>query len=136
MTIIERVKTLAVPLDEVVVIGSGLLDALGLRESHDVDLVVSRRLFADLKLSGSYTCLTKHGEEVLEKDDVEIWQSWGHLADEQFDGLKRTGIAISGVTFCSANMIIRHKEARGSEKDLRDIALLSSYRGIHSDLIP
>ncbi len=39
----DRVKALALLFDEVIVIGSGLLDQLGLRQAHDVDLAAKKR---------------------------------------------------------------------------------------------
>lgn len=39
----DRVKALALLFDEVIVIGSGLLDQLGLRQAHDVDLTAKKR---------------------------------------------------------------------------------------------
>ena len=45
----ERVKDLGLPLGQLIVIGSGLLDQLGIRAASDIDLVVSNELFNALK---------------------------------------------------------------------------------------
>lgn len=134
MTIVERVKALELPLDELVVIGSGLLDALELRTSRDIDLVVSGELFAQLMATGRYRHLRKHDEAVLERGDVEIWRTWGELPDESYDALRRNGIDIDDVRFCSPEVIIRHKQLRATEKDLRDITLLQTYMTTHTNL--
>ncbi len=135
MTIVERVTALALPLDEVVVIGSGLLDALNLRRSRDIDLAVSQRLFCELKASGQYVLRVKHGEEVLEAEGIEIWQSWGESADMQYESLARTGVKIKGVVFCHPDIVVDHKRQRAQGKDMRDIALLEQYLSAHPNAL-
>lgn len=135
MTIINRVVSLGLPLGELVVIGSGLLDALGLRPSRDIDLAVSPALFTRLKSSGEYTLHVKHDEEVLETDGVEIWQSWGNDESLQYEALARRGVTIDGVTFCHPDVIIARKQERGSAKDQRDITLLRRYLATHPALV-
>ncbi len=46
---IKRVKKLNLPTNEYVVIGSGLLDVLGIRKAVDIDIVASRQLFKKLQ---------------------------------------------------------------------------------------
>lgn len=127
MTIVDRVKATVLPLDQLVVIGSGVLDALELRRSGDIDLAVSNELFEMLKLSGQYTCVEKYSDEVLLKDDLEIWKNWGLSDDLSFASLYKDGITISGVRFCNPVTVIAQKRARGLPKDLRDIELLEEY---------
>jgi len=52
MNIIERVQPLELPAVDYIVIGSGVLDALGLRPANDIDLVVSEPLFGRLRQRG------------------------------------------------------------------------------------
>ncbi len=133
MTIIERVKALGLPLDEIVVIGSGLLDALHLRESNDIDLVVSEALFIKLQSTSGYTLSYLHGEQRLEKGDVEIWRTWGAREDETYEMLQSEGVEVDGVRFCSPQIIIRHKQERQTPKDVRDTRLLREYLRDHPD---
>ncbi len=128
MTFVERVQALGFSANEYVVIGSGLLGALGLRTPQDIDLVVSAGLFKALRSSGMYRLSQRHGEEVLETDDVEIWQTWG-AGDESmsFAALYRGGVTVDGVRFCHPQTIIAKKQARHSEKDVKDIELLKAY---------
>ena len=121
----EKVKQLALPDGEYVVIGSGLLDALGLRESHDLDLVVSDNLYQKLRASGVYSIEEKYNEEVLVADDIEVWSNW--KSDADFDVLIQSAYKVEGVTFAHPDIIIKRKTERGSEKDLNDIRLLKEY---------
>ncbi|MFZ1361089.1 MAG: hypothetical protein WAS27_03650 [Candidatus Saccharimonadales bacterium] len=131
MTIIERIRLLEFPRKEYVVIGSGLLDALGLRASRDIDLVVGDQLFQTVRISGRYHLSEKHGEEVLERDDVEIWRSWGAGDELRFEALFAGGVTIDGIRFCHPSVIMRRKQQRGGAKDMRDIELLQRYMREH-----
>lgn len=129
MTIIERVHATELPLHELVVIGSGLLDAFGLRHSSDVDLVVTERLFAELRTQAEYALAETEYGEVLTRGDAEIWQDWG--SDEQgvltFARLYEGGVTVEGVRFCSPNVIVAKKRQRGLQKDRDDIAAFEQY---------
>lgn len=122
MSIVSRVKKLEFPLDELVVIGSGILDALNLREADDIDLVVSGALFETLLKTGNYQHGEKSDERFLIKDDVEIWESWG--VTNTFDSLKADAEIIDGIMFVNRRFLIDWKLHKGRAKDLRDVELL------------
>lgn len=125
MGIIERVRALDFPTDQVIVIGGGILDAYGLRAAHDIDLAVTSELFADLEASGLYQKGTKDTLPYLLRDDLEIWQGWGEGID--FDYLKQSSTVVEGIRFVDPQFLIARKRERGSEKDMNDIALLEQY---------
>lgn len=121
----KKVKQLALPSGEYVVIGSGLLDALGLRESRDLDLVVSDDLYQKLRASGAYTIEEKYDGEVLIAGDIEVWTGW--KSDANFKVLIQSAYEVEGIAFANPDIIIKRKTERGSEKDLNDIRLLKEY---------
>ena len=41
-TFAERVKELGLPLDQIIIIGSGILDQLGIRQSADIEVGAGR----------------------------------------------------------------------------------------------
>ena len=125
-TFAERVRASGLPMDQLVVIGSGLLDQLGLRTSSDIDLAIHPTLFETLKRTGEYDVRKKYDTECLERDDYEIWTDWG--ADAPFETLRSEGQTIDGVRFVSTALLIERKRERGLEKDIRDIALLEAWR--------
>lgn len=128
MTIIDRVKSTGVPLDSCIVIGSGLLDALGLREAGDIDLVVSQELFDTLNGSEGYVYTQRYGLDVLDKDDQEIWLAWGIGDDNKgLEELSRDSVVIDGVRFVSPEFLLAWKRSMNRPKDARDIELLEEY---------
>src|ERR1700733_10485656 len=52
MDIFEEVKKLHFPLGQYVIVGSGTMAAKNIRESHDIDIVVSEKLFNECKKAG------------------------------------------------------------------------------------
>jgi len=125
MTIIQRIKDLKFPDDKLVVIGSGLLDAYGVRVSDDIDLVVSLDLYESLKKKGLYNELVKHDEAYLAGKKLEIWLTWGSGID--FQSLYSESVVIDGIHFINPWLLIEKKRESGRQKDLDDIKLLEKY---------
>lgn len=127
MTIVERVKKLQLPLDHVVVICGGVLDALNLRKAGDVDLVLSAELFATLSKSSEWLLSKKHAEPVLTCGDAEAFLSWGSGAVPNFSELYANGMTIDGIRFANPRFVIACKRQQYREKDKADILLLEEY---------
>ncbi len=127
MAIIDRIKQLALPLDQLVVIGSGVLEALDLRTARDIDLVVSVQLFSNLKTSADWKLSIRHDEEVIENGDVEIWQSWGTDGIPNFEDLYKNGFTLDGVRFTDPIFVLQQKELRAEYKDRDDVMILKEY---------
>lgn len=127
MNFLARVKALGLPADEFVVIGSGLLDALGLREAADIDLVVSQRLFGELAGSGEYQTGETEDGKFLKNNMADIWTNWRPGND--FKTLKQSSLLIDGIEFVSPQFLIVRKLERGTAKDRRDVELLRNYYG-------
>lgn len=131
MTIVERFLALGLPADQCVVIGSGVLDALGLRSSGDIDLVVTTQLFRELQQSGTWQSEQRHGETVLLKGDAEAWLSWGSEGEPNFSILQADGVTINGVTFAHPQFVLGQKRETGRQKDINDVQLLEEYLQQH-----
>lgn len=127
MTIAERFFELCLPADQCVVIGSGVLDALDLRPSADIDLVVSPLLFETLTRSGEWRHERRYGEEVLLKGSTEAWLSWTNGGVSNFTELYEGGVTIGGVVFANPRSVLNWKKTKGRQKDLDDVQLLEEY---------
>lgn len=127
LSFVDRVKLLNLPLEDIIVIGSGVMDALGIRSSGDVDLVVRKELFAALQDSGEWQKDMVHDEPVLRRDDVEVWLSWSNSGEPNFDELLANAVAIDGVWFVSPQFLLEWKKAKRRPKDIQDVALLEEY---------
>lgn len=123
--VLEQVNALDLPRDEVIVIGSGILDALGLRTANDLDIVVSPSLFETLKSTGTYKVEERYGSEMLSDGNLEVWQDW--KSDATFDVLKTSAYEVKGIAFASPEIFFKRKNERGLPKDLADVVLLEEY---------
>lgn len=127
MSIVERFNQLDLPADRCVVIGSGVLDALGLRSAVDIDLAVEQGLFNELRQSGDWQIGEKQDGVVLTREDAEVWTGWGRDDGQSFEDLFKNGITVNGVRFAHPQTVLEWKRAKGRPKDLRDIELLEEY---------
>ena len=127
----DRVKALGLPLGQCIVIGSGIMGALNIRESSDIDLVVTKELFADLKRKG-WRLGIQHNEEVLQKDDAEVWLTWSISGETAyFDDLMLRSMSINGVQFTTPEYVMQWKQHMAHPKDVRDVKLLEKYIQTH-----
>lgn len=126
MTFSERVRRIGLPTDQLVVIGSGLLEQLNIRTASDIDIVVSLQLFARLKdIDGFQLIVDERGEHFV-KDDVEVWQDW---PPKSYAELAQTSQNIDGISFVATDFLIQKKLERGTDKDIEDVASLKEYYG-------
>ena len=128
MSIIERVKKLGFPASEYVVIGAGILDALGLRNTDDIDVAVTPNLLKKLRESGEWKEETRYGKLFLVGDKVDVitqlnWEDYPTTTEEAI----RTATIIDGVPFLNIEQTIKFKTALGREKDFKDIELLKKH---------
>lgn len=124
----DRVKALNIPLDQIVVIGSGIVDQLGFRTANDIDLVVSPQVLEAAEASGAYTCGIRGTDNYCRRQGVELWSNWGESLP--YDTLAENAIVIDGVSFASPEVVIGQKHRRGTDKDRQDITWLRGHYGL------
>lgn len=134
-TFAERVKELGLPLDQMIIIGSGILDQLGIRQSTDIDVAVDRAVLEKLAGDSDWAKkLDKNQRQYLVKHDgsVEIWDGWeidGRIVE--YDELLGYAVEYDGVKFVNLDFLRRWKSWRGREKDIQDVRLIDEWRAKH-----
>ncbi len=141
MTEPELSSSLRPKLDELglnpqnsIVIGSGILEALGIRKSRDIDLVVAAQDYQRLESRPELKSSSIHDCPILVGDLLEIGRSWPVLGgDRDLGDLSRQSVVINGVRYVSLDFLLAVKESwvvdGGSRpKDLVDIELIKSYQ--------
>ena len=128
MNIIAEVQKLDLPLGQYVVIGSGIMAQLGLRETNDVDIAVTPDLYAKLRASAEWEEEERYGKTFLKKEAVEInprldWESYSTTAEEAI----ASATIIDGVPFMNLNELVAFKRALGRVKDLIDIVIIEEH---------
>ena len=134
-TFTKRVKELGLPLDQIIIIGSGILDQLGIRQSIDIDVAArSEVLEKHAHDDGWIEKVDKHQRQYLVKCDgsVEVWDGWeidGRVVE--YDELLDYAVEYDGVKFVNLDFLRRWKNWRGREKDIQDVRLIDEWRVKH-----
>lgn len=121
---IEMVKRLKLPAREYVVIGGGVLETLGIRETNDVDLVVSKRLYRQFLRKGWREYYQDDGKRVLSHNGYQVMETYvGATLHDLLPG----SFLNEGVRFMELNALISCKRRMGRRKDHEDIKLIERY---------
>lgn len=116
-----------------VVIGSGILDALGIRKSNDIDVVVDEETYAHLKDSGRFQEEQHYGRSVLVDDSFEIGTSWGVLEkDQTLSDLTKQSAVIDDVCYITLDFLLSVKKSwlqddNVRQKDIDDVKLIEEH---------
>lgn len=127
----DRVVASGLPVDQIIVIGSGILDRLGIRKTRDVDLAVSDELFTRLLDDEEWLKqLSPWGEEFVTKGEYDVWRGW--ITDDSghptYDDLLKDSVSIDGIRYMSLDYVYNWKQKKGRDKDLKDLELIDEYR--------
>jgi hypothetical protein len=133
MTVHNHLSQLKLTSANAIVIGSGILQTLGIRVSNDIDVVVNDDEFGRLRDTGDFEESTSYGLPVLTKETFEIRQSWGVLGrDQDFADLCSNSVIVDGVRYISLGFLLAVKKSwlEGDEvrdKDVEDVRLIETY---------
>lgn len=131
MNIIEEVRKLNLPQGEYLVLGSGILGALGIREIGDIDLLVSPSVFDKLRADGwTYDEVEIEGRvrEYMSRGDIEVYRDFWYGGNRPDPAtLIADPHMIDGIPFLSLQKLVDIKRILARPKDLRDIELIEAY---------
>lgn len=120
----QKITKLRLPKNSYVVVGSGILDVLGIRKSDDIDLIVDKETYDGFEKLG----WNKAGwsDQIVYRQDVfDIGYDWyGKTAQ---DLLQRAEI-IDGIPYLSLDDVYNWKKTKNRDKDIRDLALIDKYK--------
>lgn len=125
---IEKIKDLNFPLGEYVVVGSSILEVLGIRESVDIDIAVTSKLRDILLKTGKWNEEYNYNKLFLKNPGIDIlpelnWEKYDTTTNQAIAG----AIIIDGIPFMNLEELIKFKTALGREKDFKDIELIRKY---------
>ena len=123
------------PLEDTIVIGSGILDKLGIREAHDIDVVVAPGVFAKLAGNAAFTKKSNAQGDYYEGPyELEVWEYWANPTSGEpvyYNDLLEHTILIDSVRYVTLLYVREWKQAKGRPKDSQDILLIDEYIRSH-----
>jgi sulfate permease, SulP family len=121
---VEMAQRLKLPSTEYVVIGGGVLDALGIRETNDVDLVVSSKIYKQFRQKGWKEYIQDDGKKIISHNGYQLMQTY---VGRSLKDLKKNSFKHQGVPFMSLEDLTICKQKIGRKKDLDDIVQIEQY---------
>jgi sulfate permease, SulP family len=135
MNIFEEVNNLNFPIGEYIILGSGILEVLGIREVADIDILVSDKLFNELRGKGwPYGQVEIEGRmrEKLSKGIIEIFKDfWYGGQTQDAEKMMQEAQIINSIPFLSLQELMKIKRVLARPKDMADIALIEDYLKNH-----
>ncbi|MEO5690704.1 MAG: hypothetical protein ABIQ64_00780 [Candidatus Saccharimonadales bacterium] len=125
----KRVRNAGLPLDKIIVIGSGVLEAYGIRAAQDIDLAVEPELFRKLEEMGWTPTMASWGEKYFVKGDCEAWAGWTEPDQDKpgYHDLLPDTVEIDGIRYMSLTYVKAWKQRKARSKDQQDVELISAY---------
>lgn len=136
----QKLSELSLTKENSVVIGSGILNALQIRESHDIDLIVDLETYNKLKLNPKFTIAQPRGLDVLQYDVYEIGTNWDMTDINKVCSFKEAyenSIVIDEVRYITLDFLLKVKKVwtagkNPREKDRKDIEIIEKYLKLNS----
>lgn len=130
--IFSEVKKLGFSPDQFMVVGSGILAAKGIRQTQDLDILVSPELFQECRSQGwevkPWTWKGDPEQGWLKKDDVELMAEIRYEGQNvSFEYMSTEAETIDGIKFLSLKQLVNIKRRSGRPKDLDDLKLVERY---------
>lgn len=131
MNIIKLVKDCNFPKDSYVVIGGAALSLRGIKETRDIDILVTSDLITSLKNNKKWRRHVRINSEeepglISEEGLIELYPTMGGV--KSFKELLQRAELVDGIPVASLEDILAIKRFYKREKDMRDIKLIEEYQ--------
>jgi hypothetical protein len=121
----EEIGQLHFPKDSFMVVGSGILNALHIRTSNDIDMIISKELFHLLKNRSWKLAERADGTIKITYKQFECMTDW---YGKTLEVMLKDAIYIDGVPYMSLDDVYEWKQHLGRPKDITDLQLIKNYR--------
>jgi hypothetical protein len=127
-SVLHELSRLKLPEGSYMVMGSGILDALGIRKALDVDLVVNDEVYARLRKAGWNERIASSGAVGIEHGVFQAYDRWNDEAVvKTLEELLVDAEWVNGVPYNSLAKLSLYKARRGRGKDFADLILINQY---------
>ena len=100
---------------------------VGLREASDIDMLVTKELFDELREAGWQEQVKNANDKPITYGDFEAHYAWNFSSYQPtLDQLLKAATVVDGVPFAALAEVRKWKHSSGRPKDLADIKLIDS----------
>ncbi|HOV29861.1 MAG TPA: hypothetical protein PLD77_02200 [Candidatus Dojkabacteria bacterium] len=128
--VFSKIKALKLEPDEFLIIGSGIMFALGIRsldDIHDIDIIVNEKGWEKVKnLSKVYTNELGEKHLYLLGKRIEVWDT-KNSPKYDFNDLHKRAYFVGKYPFLSPEDTIRYKKRMRRKKDFKHIQMIEKY---------
>lgn len=123
--LIGQLKKLNIKEDKFILFGSAPMAVRGLKEAHDLDVIVKKDIWKDL-IKKYPIEKTAMGNPLIRIGDIEIFEDWAPWF-KNVDILFKDCDIINGIRYVKLKYVIQWKETYSRDKDKKDVALIKDY---------
>lgn len=125
--ILSELRALDLPFEEYVVVGGAALAVREIRDTDDIDLVVTPSLFDQLNRAGWVLKVRPNGKPGLHRGRVEAYLDVNcGDCERSTSWLLSNSETLEGVRFVDLETLAAFKASYGREKDRRDLDLIAN----------
>jgi hypothetical protein len=125
---LEEVRKMKLPLGKYAILGSGPLAVRGIRDTRDVDLIVTPDVYSYYKKQKGWKLRCLWGNFFLRKGKVELWKRvgfWKPIVD--ISAFIERAEVIDGLPFVNLQDFLSYKRRAFRAKDKVDVGLAEEY---------
>ena len=122
---LDELKELNLPKGKYAIFGSGPIAIRGLRDAHDLDVIVKNSVYQDLCNRYSKNVVLSP-VNCIQLNNLEITNIWLN-SREKINEMIDTAETIQGFPFVRLKYLLKYKKQMGRKKDLEDIKLVKKY---------
>ncbi len=123
--VLDKLPELELSPQQYIIVGSGVMDALGIRRANDVDFVAPPEVFDGLAERGWNKA---EDSPSLVKGSFEVYLAWdSNNGEPNFEDLMSTRQVIEQYTFVKLDRLLDWKKRVARPKDLKDVELIETY---------
>jgi len=125
---LEEVRKMNLPFGEYAILGSGPLAIRKIRDSKDIDLIVTPKIYRCYNKQKGWKLRLAYGNFFLKKGNVEMWRKIGFwkIKVNIKDFIDRAEL-IEGLPFVNMKDFILWKKKGFRNKDKKDVILAEEY---------